>query len=315
MNKKYFNKLALWSLGCILVGVGFVACEQTQEAFQDRKTRDNSADIRAYVAANNLKADSLTSGLYYVVNNTNPSAQLPQIGDEITLSFISRRLDGVIVDSSYTGYPYTYIRNPYLTGSSYRFAGVPSFEDLMTTGVEKVREGDKVTLFVPWSLRAGTTASLLAPLYIPLRYDLNIIKVRTESEQINDYFKSINVTPTEVATNGIRFIKTLVKSDSAAIKIGDVVSTIYTGRFASTGTIFDAGTINVTVVDTASTATGGSVVKGFNAGIYRMKYGEKAIMAFPSALGYGVNGKTNPNGSIAIPGYSPLVFEIEVHKQ
>ncbi len=284
------------------------ACDQTQEPFESRKTRDNSADIKSYLTAKKLTADSLSSGLYYIVKTSASNTQLPQTGDEITMKFISRRLDDVLVDSTDKDFPYTYIRIPYSSTNAYRFAYLPSIEDLMQ--LEKIKEGDKLTLFVPWSLRGASTASLLAPLYIPLRYDIVVLKIRTESEQIDDYFTTNKITPTEKASNGIRFVKTLVNRDSTAIKIGDEVSVTYAGKWASNGKLFDAGTLNVTVVDTAAAAATGSVVKGFNAGIFRMKYGEKATIAFPSTLGYGATG----SGS-KIPAYSPLVFDIEVKRK
>jgi FKBP-type peptidyl-prolyl cis-trans isomerase len=62
------------------------------------------------------------------------------------------------------------------------------------------------------------------------------------------------------------------------------------------------------VADTATSNVGASVVKGFNDGIYRLKYGEKGIIIFPSKLGY----STTPKATI--PAYSPLYFEIEVNR-
>ena len=299
------RKIFLSVVFCLLGIATFIACDPTQEAFQDRKSRDNSIDIKAYIAANKLTgSDSTLDGLFYIVKNINPKGQIPQVGDEITISYMARRLDGVLVDSNSN---FIYIRAPFNSGSSYKFLPVPSIEELMYPGVEKFKEGDQVTLFVPWTLRNTGSGSLLAPLYIPLKYDIIIKNVRTEDEQIKDYFKAAKIIPTEIAKNGIHFTKTLVNKDSAAVKVGETVQTIYTGRFARSGGQFDAGVLNVALIDTVATATGGSVVKGFNAGIYRMRYGEKAVIGFPSALGYGTAGQ-----GTTIPAYAPLVFEIQV---
>jgi FKBP-type peptidyl-prolyl cis-trans isomerase len=302
----------IFSLVAIAIGGVIVSCEQTQDVFSDRKTRDNAVDIRQYLATNKINADSTTSGMYYYIQNTSPNAQKPQVGDEITLSYVARRLDGVIVDSSSTAYPYKYIRVPGLTTNTYRFAPVPSLEELMTTGIEKLHEGDKITLFVPWSLRNAGSATLLAPLYVPLRYDIIIKNIRTEDEQIEDYIKYRGFKITEKASNGLRFGTLQAYKDSTKVKIGDVVTVAYLGRLASNNYQFDPlitstllySTLNVTIADTATSNAGGSVVKGFNDGIFRLKYGEKGVIIFPSALGYGVN----PKGTI--PAYSPLFFEI-----
>ena len=293
------------------------ACKQTEDVYQDRKTLENKTEIKNYLSANKLVADSLNSGLFYVVSNADTSLQKPQIGDEVTFSYIARRLDGTIIDSSQVGYGDVFIRsfntNDITTSGyamAYRFNPVPSFEVLMNAPYEKIRETDKVTLFVPWSLRGSGDVSLLAPLYIPIRYDINILKVRTQEEQINDYVAANKILGLERnSENGLRFVKTLARPDSAQIEIGTTVSVVYTGKLIRNGAQFDSGTVDVNVVDPKGTASGG-VVKGFNDGIAKMRYGEKAIIIFPSTLGYGATGSGGK-----IPAYSPLLFEVEAKRK
>lgn len=294
--------------------VAIVACEQTEDVYQDRKTRENKAEIRDYLAQNQLVADSLRSGLYYIIKNTNANASKPQVGDEVTFRYIAKRLDGVVVDSSQVGINDVFIRSYNSRDISglmvYRFNPVPSFEELMATPLEKVREGDKITLFVPWSLRGTGDVSLLAPLYIPIRYDIEILKVRSEEKQIDDYVALNKIQGLERNdANGLRFVRTLAYPDSAIIALNTTVSVTYTGRAVRNGKQFDAGTLDVNVVDPNGTASGG-VVKGFNDGIAKLRYGEKAIVIFPSALGYGVVGS-----GTKIPAYSPLSFEIEAKRK
>lgn len=294
--------------------VAIVACEQTEDVYQDRKTRENKAEIRDYLAQNQLVADSLRSGLYYIIKNINANASKPQVGDEVTFRYIAKRLDGVVVDSSQVGINDVFIRSYNSRDISglmvYRFNPVPSFEELMATPLEKVREGDKITLFVPWSLRGTGNVSLLAPLYIPIRYDIEILKVRSEEKQIDDYVALNKIQGLERNdANGLRFVRTLAYPDSAIIALNTTVSVTYTGRAVRNGKQFDAGTLDVNVVDPNGTASGG-VVKGFNDGIAKLRYGEKAIVIFPSALGYGVVGS-----GTKIPAYSPLSFEIEAKRK
>lgn len=306
------GKLILGLIASLTVAI--VACEQTEDVYQDRKTSENKAEIRNYLKANQLTADSTKSGLYYIIKNTNATAQKPLVGDEVSFRYTAKRLDGTIVDSSQVGVDDIFIRSyssrdvPGLM--AYRFNPVPSFEELLATPLEKVREGDKITLFVPWSLRGTGDVSLLAPLYIPIRYDIEILKVRTEEEQIDDYVAKNKILGLERNNdNGLRFVKTVAYNDSAQIAIGTTVSVTYTGRLIRNGNQFDSGTIDVNVVDPTGTASGG-VVKGFNDGIAKMRYGEKAIIIFPSALGYGVTGS-----STKIPAYSPLLFEVEAKRK
>jgi FKBP-type peptidyl-prolyl cis-trans isomerase len=305
-------------LGLVVsLAVTIIACEQTEEAFQDRKTRENKAEIRTYLAANAIQADSLRSGLYYAITNANPSAQKPQLGDEITFRYVAKRFDGTIVDSSLVGVDDVYIRSfssrditDPAYAMAYRFNPVPSFDELLSAPLEKVREGDKVSLFVPWSLRGTGDVSLLAPLYIPIRYDLSILKVRTEEEQIEDFVALNKIVGLERnPDNGLRFVKTKAYPDSALIPVNTTVSVTYTGKLIRNGKQFDSGIIDVNVVDPTGTASGG-VVKGFNDGIAKMRYGEKAIVIFPSVLGYGLQGS-----SPKIPAYSPLLFEVEAKRK
>ncbi len=301
--------LGIYGVALALAGA-VVACQQTEEAFQDRKTRENSAEIKQYVANQGLRVDSTRGGLFYFVQTKNANAQKPQIGDEITIRYVARRLDGVIVDSTSGTTPYTYIRVPSGNNRTYFFQSVPAFEELLTTGNEKVREGDRVSLFVPWSLRSNTIGvSLLAPLYIPLRYDLEILKVRTEAEQIQDMIARRKIPKMEINGDSLRFVRTLSQPDSAQVKVGDVVKVKYTGRLASNDFSFDSnltGDFETIVADPTIVNRGAATVKGFNDGLSKMKYGEKAIVIFPSSIGYGAAPTRN------IPSYSPLYFELEL---
>jgi FKBP-type peptidyl-prolyl cis-trans isomerase len=301
-----------WSAAVALVGlvVAVVACQQTEEAFNDRKTRENRDEIKAYLSANRITADSTRSGLFYNIQRSGATDQFPNVGDEVTVQYIARRFDGVVVDSSLVDSPIKYIRLPLSSANSrqYRFEAVPYLEEVIATG--NVREGDRIALFVPWSLRGTVSASLLSPLYIPLRYDVKITNVRTEHEQIRDFMTSQKLTGFTVYNDSLLFKKTLVQPDSAAIKSGEDVNFIYTGKRVSDNVIFDSNTTTgavFTVVDTVSTS---NTVKGFNNAAFRMKYGEKAIVVFPSKLGYGSRGS-----GAKVPAYAPLYFELEVKRK
>jgi FKBP-type peptidyl-prolyl cis-trans isomerase len=121
----------------------------------------------------------------------------------------------------------------------------------------------------------------------------------TEEEQIESYIKNKKLTVTEKTTSGLRYILTKPNASGASLKTGQLVTVKYAGRLLSDKS-FDSGTFSFNLGI-------GQVVAGFDEGIAKMKVGESATLIFPSSLGYGSRGA----GS-AIPGYSPLVFEIEV---
>jgi FKBP-type peptidyl-prolyl cis-trans isomerase len=121
----------------------------------------------------------------------------------------------------------------------------------------------------------------------------------TEEEQIESYIKSKNLTITEKTASGLRYILTKPNAAGAALKVGQIITVKYAGRLLSDKS-FDSGTFNFNLGL-------GQVVAGFDEGIAKMKVGESATLIFPSSLGYGSRGAGSD-----IPGYSPLVFDIEV---
>ena len=118
-----------------------------------------------------------------------------------------------------------------------------------------------------------------------------------EDEQIEAYITSKKLVVTEKTSSGLRFIRTAASTGAMAM-VGQTVSVKYAGRLLSDAQ-FDAGTF-------AFKLGAGSVIKGFDEGIAKMKVGEKATLIFPSSIGYGTS------GAGSIPANAPLLFDIEV---
>lgn len=97
--------------------------------------------------------------------------------------------------------------------------------------------------------------------------------------------------------SGLYYIETRTGT-GAFPAYGKRVKVKYTGTFTD-GTVFDSGTYTFVLGL-------GQVIAGWDEGIAYMKEGGKAILIVPSDLGYG------PNGYSDIPGYTPLVFEVEL---
>ena len=56
----------------------------------------------------------------------------------------------------------------------------------------------------------------------------------------------------------------------------------------------------------------GGVINGWKTALQHMVKGDKWEIWIPYQLGYGREGSTDNNGTLRIPGYSTLVFEIEI---
>jgi FKBP-type peptidyl-prolyl cis-trans isomerase len=128
--------------------------------------------------------------------------------------------------------------------------------------------------------------------------------VRTQDDQIREYIAKNAYAVTETMDNGLRYVRLQAGTGDIPAQ-GKVVKIKYTGRFLSSKA-FDG---NMARTDSMSVTIGGTqTVPGFQMGVEKMRLGEKAVIVFPSALGYGAKGNSS------IPGYTPLAFEIYLAK-
>jgi FKBP-type peptidyl-prolyl cis-trans isomerase len=287
--KKYGWAFALCML---LVGL-LMSCENQSDTIGSEKRQQNDEEIRAYLSQKGISAQRTTEGLYYKVVSKGSGSQKATVGDLIKVTYIASRLDGVLVDSSEIS-----LNNP--VNATFGVSRLPYFSDQAMKIVFEnlLTEGDSALLFLPSYLSLGATGTLLFPAYSPVRIDLRVTSISTETEQIADFIKNRNILITETTASGLRFGKLVSYPDSAQVKDGSMLKVKYTGRRMDY-TIFDSGTLDVTVGST-------SVVPGFKEGLLKMRAGEKANLLFPSSLGYG------PQGSNRIAGFSPLYFEVEI---
>lgn len=121
----------------------------------------------------------------------------------------------------------------------------------------------------------------------------------------------------EVEEGVYMFWSVSVNPDLNSIKSLDTVTVNYTGKFLSNA-VFDSSIEQVAkdngVFNTQRKyeplkfplGTGRGAIVGFEFALSLMRPGEKAVVIFPSRLGYGNQGRDN------IPPKSPLIFELEL---
>ena len=102
---------------------------------------------------------------------------------------------------------------------------------------------------------------------------------------------------TPATASGLYYIETFRGSGPDA-DAGDEVRVKYRGYLLD-GTVFDSGIFKFVLGR-------GQVIRGWDEGINYMKEGSKATLIIPSSIGYGAYGTSG------IPGYSTLVFDVEV---
>ncbi|WP_077922621.1 FKBP-type peptidyl-prolyl cis-trans isomerase [Spirosoma sp. 209] len=292
---------SFWAVGLLAVSALLSACEQPGEALIERKKRENEADILAYIAQNNLNATKTDEGIWYFQTKANATGQAPLTGDEVKYHFVARRLDGVIVDSTDQAgnKPETVI----LAGTNTIGITLGKY-----AGILKLKQGEEGAVLVPAYLDGGRNGNLVLPQYSPVRYDLKIVSVRNQNQQIQDYIRANNLTVTTLTTDSVRVIKTLTQpADSMAIVTGKTVTMKYVGKRLN-GTTFDSNTAGTFKVQIGTK----QVVPGFESGLTALRAGEKATIIFPSSLGYGTTG--TGSGANRILPYTPLLFELEIVK-
>lgn len=295
MNRK--PTCSFWAYSLLVLSAFLTSCQQPGEALNDRKIRENEAEIDQYIKQNNLTATKTEQGIYFIQTKTVPTGQAPLTGDEVKYHYITRRLDGVITDSTNIAgnVPQTVILN----GLNTRNITLGRYAGLL-----KLKQGEEGSVLVPSYLDGGRTGTLLLPQYSPVRYDLRVVSIRTENQQIDEYISANKINVTTKTDDGLRVSITQARPDSVAITTGKTVTVNYTGKRLD-GIKFDsnvAGTFQVRIGEK-------KVVGGFENGLTKLRAGEKALLIFPSALGYGATGSKN----IILP-YTPLLFEIEVTK-
>lgn len=293
---------SFWACSLLAGAIFLGSCQQPGEALNDRKKRENEAEIDQYIKQNNLTATKTEQGIYFIQTKVVPTGQAPLVGDEVKYHYITRRLDGVITDSTNIAgnAPETVILNGLQTRNITlgRYAGIL-----------KLKQGEEGSVLVPSYLDGGRVGTLLLPQYSPVRYDLRVVSVRTENQQIEDYIKANNIIVTTKTDDGLRVSVTQARPDSVAITTGKSVTLNYKGKLLNGG-IFDFGATPLTVRIGEK-----QVVGGFENGLTKLRAGEKAIIIFPSAIGYGATGKNRVTAAtVDILPYSPLLFEIEITK-
>jgi FKBP-type peptidyl-prolyl cis-trans isomerase FkpA len=126
---------------------------------------------------------------------------------------------------------------------------------------------------------------------------------KDEETAIARYLASNDSITFEKKSSGLYYHDVLAGTGRAPVT-HDTAYAYYTGKYTS-GTVFDTnvgGTLLVFPVGE------GLMISGFDEAITYMKAGGKALVLLPSNLAYGTQ------GYYTIPGYTPLVFEIELVK-
>lgn len=286
----------------VLVIGGLATCKQKDVGPSDDAIfATNKADIQTYATSKGLSGTFTTSGIYYAPTKPGSSTVSPTEGLEAEYNYTLYTLitGGATITDRYVDSTYT-TKSAYLTIAPSQSLN-PTAQGL-TIGLQQMHVGEQGVILLPsyYGLGRGGSDNGLIPPNAPLRLNATLKQVRTEEQQIDQYLTANKLTPTEITTSGLRYIKTLDNPTGVTPTPTQRLTIRYNGRLLRSASAFDStgtGTYSSLVTD---------FVPGFAEGLSKLKVGEKATIVFPSKVGYGVK------GGGPIPPYAPLRFDIEL---
>jgi FKBP-type peptidyl-prolyl cis-trans isomerase len=133
-----------------------------------------------------------------------------------------------------------------------------------------------------------------------------------EKALIQNYINSLGDTAYILQPNGLYYIELRASSGNSPVE-SDTISFWYTGMFLDR-TVFDS---NISETNPFYAIVGnGGMIPGLEEGVKYLKLGGKGRLLLPSSLAYGRAGFSYNDGMghyyQVIPGYSPLIYEIEL---
>jgi FKBP-type peptidyl-prolyl cis-trans isomerase len=139
--------------------------------FDKQKVTDDKA-ITAYLAKNNLtgKAQKTANGVYVVTTQAG-AGTMPTTGDDISVNYTGKLMNGKVFDSNLT--------SPQAGGKPFQLkVGVgmviPGWEE----GIMKMRKGEKATLYIPSGLAYGPRGNPTIPANSVLIFDIDLLDVQ-----------------------------------------------------------------------------------------------------------------------------------------
>jgi FKBP-type peptidyl-prolyl cis-trans isomerase len=270
----------------------------------NQQNQQSETEIQKYIKDRNLTMQKTADGMYYAIDSKASTKKSANISDLVKFHYKMSLLDGTIIDST----------NRVLNQFKSEVWGAKA--SVFTLALSNMKEGESGIFILPASLAFGGSSFGNVPAYSTIRVDITIIAVRTETEQIDDMKVLYNMQNAELTTSGMLFKKLVEKPSAAQVLVGQSVVVSYVGKLGysvaqqdaagkwSYSPTFGSGTIG----SATSTyfAGSGSLIAGFEEAVMKLRIGEKASIILPYKLAYGTAGNS------AIPGYSPLYFEVEI---
>jgi FKBP-type peptidyl-prolyl cis-trans isomerase FkpA/FKBP-type peptidyl-prolyl cis-trans isomerase FklB len=155
-----------------LNGKGKISLEEAQDFLDDYFARQEKNKLASVKSKESVVIDSIRnntpgiqvaeSGLMYIVTQEGTGVYA-KANDSVQVEYVGKLMNGTVFDSSEAGKPVTF-----------NLGGlIPGF----TEGLQKVKEGGKIRLFIPSSLAYRDMDQGPIPPYSTLMFDITLVKV------------------------------------------------------------------------------------------------------------------------------------------
>ncbi|BDD03580.1 FKBP-type peptidyl-prolyl cis-trans isomerase [Aureibacter tunicatorum] len=159
--------------------------ELNEEKEKEQLTKDE-ATIDAYLKKNNINYKTTESGLRYVIENENPSGEKAEAGDEVSVNYVGKLMNGTVFDTN----------NPEVAKEAGIFTEGRPYEPLnfylgrgqvikgWDEGIGLLRTGEKAVLYIPSPLAYGSRpAGDKIPANSILIFDVELVKVTKKDKE------------------------------------------------------------------------------------------------------------------------------------
>lgn len=270
----------------------------------NQQTEQAESEIQKYIKDRNLTMQKTADGMYYSKDTKASTGKSAAVSDLIKFHYKMTLLDGTLIDST----------NRLMNQFKAEVWGTKA--SIFTLPLSNLKEGESGVFILPSTLAFGGSSFGNVPAYATIRIDISVTGIRTEAEQMDDMKVAYGMQNAELTTSGMFFKKLVEKPAAAQVLVGQNVVVSYVGKFGygvlqqdSAGKWFYSPTFGSGTIGSATSAYyagSGNLIAGFEEAVMKLRIGEKASIILPYKLAYGTAGNS------AIPGYSPLYFEIEI---
>ncbi|GAB3250266.1 hypothetical protein GCM10027347_07920 [Larkinella harenae] len=300
-----FRQLSVYVAITLWLVVSLTSCKNNFEDPSVGMAEKNELQIRDYLNANQLlnRVNRTSSGLYYFFTDTTSTRnKLAQLNEEIEFTYTLSRVDGnnlVLLDSANRTKS---VHLPFLRG-----VVIPGLEE----GLQVLKEGQRARFFMPSNLAFGQgsrvdTVVPFIPPYVPVVFDVELIRSRTETEQIQSYATANNLGTPDYSTDTV-WVYRLTKGTGPQIKSAPTATLDYTISTLRGSTPF----LEKPAAEINTGTTSATDMVGLVRGLRELYVGDKAFLIVRSSYSYGSQGIVNGE-RYSVPPYAPVVYEVTV---